>query len=143
MKKFLILGLIMLLLVSGCKSSGFIKTDSATIQQKFENDETFILYLGLSYCSACKIFRSIIETSIKQEGFDVFYLEFDKVPTDDKEVLENLIKTYLEQNEEFPYAFPILFVVKESKIIDQFSLQQVDNEFEFIDRINKSNVFSE
>lgn len=141
MKKSIIIILSILLLITGCKSTGFIEVDTSTVNKKLESNDTFILYMGLSYCSACKIFRSIIDTSIKQEGFDVYYLEFDKVPEKDKEFLTSTITSYLEQNEPFPYSFPILFVLKEGEIIDQFSLLQVDTEDEFIERINETGVF--
>ena len=141
MKRISLIIICILLLLSGCKSSGFIEIDTRTVSEKLENNDTFILYMGLSYCSACKIFRSVVETSIDKEGFNVYYLEFDKVPEDDKELLTTTITTYLEQNEVFPYSFPILFVLKEGSIIDQFSLQQADTEIKFIDRINDSGIF--
>lgn len=141
MKKIVFIILSILLLFTGCKSSGFIEVDTQTVNEKLENKDTFILYMGLSYCSACKIFRSVVETSIEKEGFNVYYLEFDKVPEKDKELLTTTITSYLEQNEVFPYSFPILFVLKEGTIIDQFSLQQADTEDKFIKRINDSEIF--
>ena len=141
MRKLIVIMLSILLFFAGCKSSGFIEVDTKTVNDKLENSDTFILYMGLSYCSACKIFRSVVKSSIEKENFDVFYLEFDKVPEDDKELLTTTITTYLEQNEVFPYSFPILFVLKEGSIIDQFSLQQADTEIKFIDRINDSGIF--
>lgn len=141
MKKIVFISLSILLLITGCKSSGFIEVDTQTVNEKLENKDNFILYMGLSYCSACKIFRSVVESSIEREGFNVYYLEFDKVPEKDKELLTTTITTYLEQNEAFPFSFPILFVLKDDTIIDQFSLQQADTEDKFIKRINDSGIF--
>ena len=75
MKKLIVIMLSILLFFAGCKSSGFIEVDTKTVNDKLENSDTFILYMGLSYCSACKIFRSVVKSSIEKENFDVFYLE--------------------------------------------------------------------
>ncbi|MDY0277563.1 MAG: hypothetical protein RBQ97_05725 [Acholeplasma sp.] len=141
MKKLIVIMLSILLFFSGCKTSGFIEVDTKTVNDKLENSDTFILYMGLSYCSACKIFRSVVKSSIDKENFDVFYLEFDKVPEKDQELLTTTITSFLEQNETFPYSFPILFVIKDGVILDQFSLQQADTEDKFIKRINNSGIF--
>jgi thioredoxin-like negative regulator of GroEL len=99
-----------------------------------------VVYFGLSYCAACKIFRSIIETVIDESGTVVYYVEYDK---EDQTVLEDLVKSHLEQNEAFGYSFPIIFVVNEGKIVDQFSLAQTDTEEEFKDRLIKNGVIAE
>ena len=72
-----------------------------------------------------------------------FYFDgvFNKVPEKDQELLTTTITSFLEQNETFPYSFPILFVIKDGVILDQFSLQQADTEDKFIKRINNSGIF--
>ncbi|HET6785964.1 MAG TPA: hypothetical protein VFH18_08060 [Erysipelotrichaceae bacterium] len=140
MKKFLALAVIIGLVLSGCSSSGLTQVKPTEITEKFAANESFVVYLGLSYCSACKIFRSIVSSVIDETGTTVYYVEYDKEEPAD---LETLVLTHLEQNETFPYSFPILFVVEEGKIIDQFSLAQTDTEEEFKARLIKNGVIEE
>jgi predicted bacteriocin transport accessory protein len=140
MKKLLALAVIIGLVLGGCSSGGLTQVKPTEITEKFEASESFVVYLGLSYCSACKIFRSIVSSVIDETGTTVYYVEYDKEEPAD---LETLVLTHLEQNETFPYSFPILFVVEEGKIIDQFSLAQTDTEEEFKARLIKDGVIEE
>lgn len=139
MKKILALVVIIGLVLGGCSSSGLKQVEPIEITEKFASDESFVVYLGLSYCGACKIFRSIITSVIDESGTTIYYIEYDK---EDKADLDALIPN-LEQNEPFPYSFPIIFVVEEGKIVDQFSLAQTDTEDEFKARLIKNGVIEE
>lgn len=140
MKRLFITVIILGLILSGCSSAGLTQVKPTEITNKFEAKESFVVYLGLSYCSACKIFRSIVESVIKETKTTVYYIEYDKESQEDLDVL---VKTYLNQNEAFPYSFPIIFVVEEGKILDQFSLEQTDTEDEFRARLVKNGVIEE
>lgn len=140
MKKILALAVILGLILSGCSAKGLTQVKPEAITEKFEANESFVVYFGLSYCAACKIFRSIVETVIDETGTTVYYIEFDK---EDRVLLDTMAITYLSQNEQFPYTFPIIFVVEEGKIIDQFSLQQTDTEEEFKARLIENGVIEE
>jgi len=140
MKKILVIAVILGLILSGCSAKGLTEVKPENITERFEANESFVVYFGLSYCSACKIFRSIIETVIDETGTTVYYIEFDK---EDRTLLDTLAITYLSQNEQFPYTFPIIFIVEEGKIIDQFSLQQTDTEEEFKARLIENGVIEE
>lgn len=139
MKKILALVVILGLVLGGCSNSGLKQVEPTEITEKFAADESFVVYLGLSYCGACKIFKSIITSVIDDSGTTIYYIEYDK---EDKADLDALIPD-LEQNETFPYSFPILFVVEKGKIIDQFSLAQTDTEEEFKARLIKNGVIEE
>ncbi len=142
MKKLIASVMVISLLLTGCAEKGITDVKPSAILNQFEQEESFIVYLGLSYCSACKIFRSVIETALQTEDFDVLYLEYDKLMENESDAadLEKLIPDFLEQNEAFSYTFPILYVVDKGVIIDQFSLQQTDTETEFIDRLKADGV---
>jgi thiol-disulfide isomerase/thioredoxin len=140
MKKLLFITMILGLILSGCSTQGLTQVKPTEITDKFAANETFVVYLGLSYCSACKIFRSIVESVIKETGTTVYFIEYDKESQEDLDVL---VTTYLNQNEPFPYSFPILFVVEEGKIKDQFSLAQTDTEDEFKARLIENGVIEE
>lgn len=140
MKKILVSLLLLSLVLSGCTQKGLTQVKPAEITSKFEANESFVVYFGLSYCAACKIFRSIVETVIDETGTVVYYVEYDK---EDQAILEGLVKSHLEQNEAFGYSFPIIYVVEEGKIIDQFSLAQADTEEKFKDRMIKNGVIAE
>lgn len=140
MKKLFITFMVLGLILSGCSSAGLTQVKPTVITEKFEANETFIVYLGLSYCSACKIFRSVVESVIKESGTTVYYIEYDKESQDDLDILVN---SHLIQNQAFPYTFPIIFIVEEGKILDQFSLAQADNEEKFKARLIKNGVIEE
>jgi len=143
MKKIVLTLMLISLFLSACTQQGVTQVTPEVISDKFEAKENFVVYLGLSYCSACKIFKSIVETVIKTDDLTVYYVEYDQEAEDNEDNLKTLVTAYLEQNETFPYSFPILFVVQDGKIIDQFSLQQTDTEKEFKDRLIKDGVLSE
>lgn len=140
MKKLILSVMFVSLLLTGCSAKGVTQATPSDISTKFEANETFVVYLGLSYCSACKIFRSIVETVIKSDDITVFYVEYDKEMEKDEAAVKALVENHLQQKETFPYSFPILFVVKDGQIIDQFSLQQTDNEQKFKDRMIQDGV---
>jgi len=140
MKKILAIVVILGLILSGCSAKGLTQVKPEDITARFEANESFVVYFGLSYCAACKIFRSIVETVIDETGTTVYYIEFDK---EDRTLLDTLVITHLSQNEQFPYTFPIIFIVEEGKIIDQFSLQQTDTEEEFKARLIENGVIEE
>jgi len=139
-KKLFITVILLGLVLSGCSSAGLTQVKPTEITKKFEANETFVVYLGLSYCSACKIFRSIIESVIKETKTTVYYIEYDKESQEDLDVLVN---KHLIQNVAFPYSFPIIFIVEDGKILDQFSLAQTDNEEKFKARLLKNGVIEE
>lgn len=142
MKKIVAIGLMLSLLLSACSEKGVSEVKPNVVLEQFEQEQSFVVYLGLSYCSACKIFRSVIESSMKTEDFDVLYLEYDALMENEVDAsdLERLIADYLQQNVEFSYTFPILYVVEAGEIIDQFSLIDTDTEIEFIARLKTDGV---
>ena len=73
MKKLLFITMILGLILSGCSTQGLTQVKPTEITDKFAANETFVVYLGLSYCSACKIFRSIVESVIKETGTTVYF----------------------------------------------------------------------
>lgn len=136
MKKLLLVFLTTVLVLTACSSEGLTQVKPTAITQKFEKNESFIVYLGLSYCSACKIFRSIVDSVIKSDGITVYYVEYDK--ENEKDLAE--LVPLLEQNEVFSYTFPIIYIVNEGKIIDQFSLEQTEDETAFKARLEKNGI---
>ena len=138
MKKLLVLVLGLTILLGACaEPEGLTPLKPEAAIEKFENEESFVLYLGLSYCAACKIFTAIAEEVIVAEGITIYHMDFDK---EDETELIRLVSSQLEQVEPFPYSFPILFVVEEGKIIDRFSLVEADSVRRFTDRMISNGV---
>jgi predicted bacteriocin transport accessory protein len=137
MKRLIIVLLGLSFLLSACTQKGLTPLKPQAAIQKFDNEETFVLYLGLSYCAACKIFTAIAEEVIEAEKITIFHMDFDK---EDETQLANLVNKHLQQVEPFPYSFPILFVVKDGKIIDRFSLVEADSVRRFTDRMISNGV---
>lgn len=137
MKKLLVVLLGLTIFLGACTQKGLTPLKPQAAIEKFENEETFVLYLGLSYCAACSIFTAIAEEVIEAENITIYHMDFDK---EDEAQLATLVTSQLEQVDAFPYSFPILFVVKDGKIIDRFSLVEADTVRRFTDRMISNGV---
>lgn len=82
MKRFLIC-LAVCLLWTGCDSSkqkkSYIEIDYATYQEKIENQEDFMLYIGSATCSACQRFKTTLEKVITDYDLEIFYIDISKL----------------------------------------------------------------
>lgn len=82
MKRILIC-LTVCLLLTGCTSKetkkSYIEIDYATYQEKLQNKEDFALYIGSASCSACKRFKSTLETVITDYDLEIFYIDISKL----------------------------------------------------------------
>lgn len=81
MKKILLCLVMMLLVVSGCASKEQVSYSYGLSVQdvitKLENDETFIVYLGTTNCSACATFAPIAEKMNENYGTQIYHVELD------------------------------------------------------------------
>ncbi len=81
MKKILLCLVMLLLVVSGCASKEEVSYSyELSVQDvitKLENDETFIVYLGTTNCSACATFAPIAEKMNENYGTQIYHVELD------------------------------------------------------------------
>lgn len=75
MKKIIVIITILLLVTACTKENDFIKIDLATINNKIEAKEDFILFVGSSECSVCKKLSPTLKKAMNKEKVNIFYLD--------------------------------------------------------------------
>jgi predicted bacteriocin transport accessory protein len=92
MKKILFILAAIALVLTGCTSGGPTKIKAKEMTKLLDADETLVLYVGLSVCSACKIYKPVVTEVMKNYDVKVYYVESD---TDDVEDVKTLIDKHL------------------------------------------------
>lgn len=81
MKKFIIY-LLLILLATGCnfteKKQSYIEISYETYEQKMENKEDFILFIGSTTCSHCQDFKPVLENVITDYDLKIYYIDLYK-----------------------------------------------------------------
>ena len=73
MKKVLI-GILMLIIFTGCKNKSLIDITYDELKTKIENKESFVLYVGSTNCSHCAKYKPQLEKVINKYNLDVYYI---------------------------------------------------------------------
>lgn len=87
MKKIKVLLLLLLVSIGlvGCVNKGYEEISYEQLTKKMEKKETFVLFLGRETCSACSIFKEVLnEQKNNHKGITFYYIDLDKV-TDEEE----------------------------------------------------------
>ena len=97
-KQYLILGIVLVILILAgiifLLTSKKIKAiNYEAYEHKFENKETFILYVGSKDCTHCQSFRPTLEKIVRDYRLDVFYLDVSTLNEEEYAKMEN--KTHL------------------------------------------------
>lgn len=81
MKKVLIvLGVTLILLLSGCSSNKtYHEITYSELNEMLDNKEDFILFIGSETCSACASYKVTLNTVIEDYDVDVKYIDLDKL----------------------------------------------------------------
>lgn len=84
MKKLIITVLIFistLLIFSGCnkKLTGYTEISYNDLSNKKESGDTFSLVIGSSSCSACAMYKPVMEQFISDYQVEVFYIDLSKL----------------------------------------------------------------
>ncbi|MBV1709591.1 MAG: thioredoxin family protein [Erysipelothrix sp.] len=93
MKKFVVIGLLLLTILAGCTTAQDVTSIKATEAiKRLDAAESMVLVIGISTCSACKEYKPIVREIVKNYDVEIFYVEFDSdVQTD----VNSLIEKYL------------------------------------------------
>ena len=88
MKKLLISLLVLLVLLTGCAKEPKIKgsvdrISAAELMEKIDNKETFIFYVGASYCEHCKLYREYLDADIENYPLHIYFVEADGEENED------------------------------------------------------------
>ncbi len=114
MKKILLL-IFTLCLLGGCFkfTKGEVITKSANdVLEKFENKESFVLYVGNNNCESCSDYRKVLQELIVKYEIEIIYL--DTLIQEQQEFLNTLIYDYLYRLN----VTPSTYLIKDGKTID-------------------------
>jgi len=60
------------------KEGQLIKLTSEQVREKVENKEDFVLVVSQSTCSHCATYKPKVEIVAKEQGLNMYYIDFDK-----------------------------------------------------------------
>lgn len=86
MKKFLIVFMMLVIFVTGCGNKKFTtyhEIGYVEYNEMIDNSETFPLVIGSSTCSACSLFKPIMENFISKYQVEVYYIDLSKLSEED------------------------------------------------------------
>lgn len=70
--------LLVLVSCSSNKEQKIIDTTTVEIMKMMDNKETFIVEVASESCSACQVFKPVLEEAVKNKGFKLYRLALDK-----------------------------------------------------------------
>lgn len=84
--RFLILPLLILsVMLVGCEKKGYTTISYEELNKKIENKETFALFIGRETCSACSLFKEVLnQNANNHKGVVFYYIDLDSV-TDEED----------------------------------------------------------
>ena len=111
MKKLLIVLFVMMMVLSGCSSDkGLNIVPAKDVIQRLENDETMVVVIGQSQCSACIAYKPILEELLNNYTVNLAYVELDKDVAED---VVALIETFLIEAD----ATPTTYFFKDGELV--------------------------
>lgn len=111
MKKILFILAAIALVLTGCASGGPTKIKAKEMTKLLDADESLVVYIGSSFCSACKVYKPVVTEVMKNYEVKVYYVESD---SDDEDDLETLIDKHLG---DVQYT-PMTFIFKDGVLVD-------------------------
>lgn len=117
MKKIISLLLIALILV-GCgspaKEINYISSVDA--MTKMDNQDSFFMIIGNSTCSACQVYKPVLEELVKNKGADLFYVETDTEAAISDTDYKNVLKFFEEYLNDEVKGTPATLYVEDGKV---------------------------
>lgn len=115
MKKLFICLVMVLLVVTACSKKKESYSYALSVQEvidKVENQESFVVYLGTTTCSACQTFAPIAEKMNENYGTQIYHVELDLEKNEDlkNELLEIMPVVYT----------PSINIVVDGNVVDTY-----------------------
>lgn len=89
-----LLFIVMCLLLVGCTNKGFYEILTySEVENKINNKESFILYIGQSQCSYCKQYEKSLKRVVDKYNVKVYYIDIgkDSISVEDRSLLSKNI----------------------------------------------------
>ena len=136
MKKriFLLLVLIVTVFVTGCGRKGYEEISYKDLKSKVENSETVVLFIGRETCSACSVFKGVLNDKYAKEyskEATIYYIDLDKLSDDEK----------IEFNSTYYFsATPTVTILENGKFSNQNSVTGSDQYDEMIKKMKEKGI---
>lgn len=118
MKRIFILMIVLLFVLMGCSSNdGSINyVDVNQLNEKIENEDDFVLILGLDTCSACIAYKPTLEEVVNNKDFDLYYLQIKDSWSDSAK--QEVIAYFMNELDYTIMGTPSTFFIKDGEIED-------------------------
>ncbi len=129
---------------SGTKGSDFVnivkeKMDQALynsisgkkIKEVFNSKTTNVIVVGQSECGYCKMYKSVLNSVVKNYGITINYIEYDKLSQTDRDTLKGL-DTIFES-----FGTPLTVITKKGKVVDSITQYVEESELVKVLKENK------
>lgn len=128
MKKLTVILFVMMMVLSGCSSDdGLEKVKAEKVMERLDNDESLVVVIGQSTCSACIQYIPVLEEVIKNYAVNLAYVEID---SDDKDDVTQLVEDHLKEAN----ATPTTYFFKDGELVKMmvgyFDYRQTKDMFE-------------
>lgn len=87
----------------------------AQMEEKMQQDDTFVIVFSQSWCSHCEEFKTMLDTYLPAHYVKVYDVIIDKDPVDDKKGNLAKIQSYFDTMDNTP----ALYYVVDGEIVDQ------------------------
>lgn len=88
MKKiFLLLLLVVTIFMTGCGRKGYEEITYSDLKDRVANEETVVLFIGRETCSACSVFKGVLNDKYAKEYSSeatIYYIDLDKLSDEEK-----------------------------------------------------------
>ena len=74
-------------MLTGCSKTTYDEISYSELNEKLENKEDFILFIGSSTCSACAAYEITLNDIIEEYNVDVKYIDLSKLSDGDESAL--------------------------------------------------------
>lgn len=113
--KRLLLILAMVLIITGCSNSaaGLPIVSAKQVHQQLDKQETLVVVIGQSTCSACMQYRPVLKEILANYKVDMAYVELDKDKAKD---VTDLVEAHLKDAR----STPTTYVFKDGVLVSQF-----------------------
>lgn len=72
-------------LICGCGKKGYIEISYSELSKKTVNKDTFILFIGRASCSACSIYKEVLNQHANDhKNIDIYYIDLDKLSIEEQ-----------------------------------------------------------
>ena len=133
-KIFLLLVLVVTIFMTGCGRKGYEEISYSDLKDKVANEETVVLFIGRETCSACSVFKGVLNDKYAKEyakEATIYYIDLDKLSNEEK----------IEFNATYYFsATPTVTILENGKFSNQNSVTGSDHYDDMIKKMKEKGI---